>query len=191
LGPKLLTMGDSTRVIPERYGLNFGEAVGSLRNILHRAMVTETVSLNSVTASSMANITKSYKRMPNVPGYQPGTYPLAANKIVAASGTANYAFGTMTHVPYITGMFLGYRGSVNYIVTPSTDLSGDVADMRVIRSCYSNSFNQNSRYYINGTSVTFAATASARANNLNRVNGLEDGLAGMAITATNTNNTLS
>jgi hypothetical protein len=191
LTPTKFIMGNTTMARPERYAQNFGECVGSLRNILHRSTVLETTSIDAVTAASTTTIVKAYKRMPNVPGYQPGTYPLQATKIIAASGNANYCFNTMGHVPYIAGMFMGYRGSVNYHITPSFELQGPLADVRIVRSTNSNSFTQNMRYYTAFTSVLNSASASARANNLNRTNGIDDGLSGIGITAVQTNNTLS
>jgi hypothetical protein len=191
LEPRQVSMGNPSPVVTERYGLNFGECVGSLRNILHRFMVVDTVSVTNVAASSLAPVYKSYKRMPYTPGYQPSTFATSANKIIAASGTNAFAFNTMPHVPYITGLFLGYRGSVNYAVTPSTDLQGEINDIRVVRSTNSNSFTQVSRYFLAQTAVTTGNTISVRANNVNRLNYLEDGLAGMAITSTGTNNSVT
>jgi hypothetical protein len=117
-------MGTESVNLPERYALNFGENVGSLRNILHRATTVDTVPLTeSTTTNQFSFYAKTYKRMPYSPGFV-SSFPTTAVNLVAAAGNTPYAFNTMHPLPYITSMFIGYRGSVNYYVTPSTDKYG-------------------------------------------------------------------
>jgi hypothetical protein len=189
--PTRLAMGTPASILPERYEQNFGECVGSLRNILHRSMISDTTSLNTITASSAVPVMKVYKRMPFTPGFQTGGFLTSANNVVAAAGSNPYAFNTMAHVPYVSGMFLGYRGSVNYHITPSSDLQGSLSDIRAIRVTSSASITANARTFTNLSGFTFGGTLSGRTRNVNVVNYLEDGLAGMAITSTQTNNTVS
>jgi len=122
--PDKIVIGNQSMTLPERYGLNFGECVGSLRNLLHRAHVFETTPMPSATAGFFNIVRKAYKRMPYTPGYDPVWSATSANNVVAAAGNNPFIFNTMPHIAYVSGMFLGYRGSVNYIVTPSTDLYG-------------------------------------------------------------------
>lgn len=181
--PQQYVIGKPSVTLPERYAQNFGECIGSLRNVLHRSVVCDTVPLPDTTGL-FSIYRKVYKRMPYTPGYDPNA-ATSANKIVAASGTSTYAFNTMPHVPYIAGMYLGYRGSVNYTVTPSSDFYGSVDDISVSRNTDYGPTAAN-RFVETFASIAHGATSSAKAHFLGR-NRLQDGTAGAAITTTRTN----
>lgn len=185
--PSSVVMGRPSAPLPERYGLNYGECIGSLRNILHRSVVFETTPVPAAATGLFNIIRKTYKRMPYTPGYDTNFTPTTANKIIAASGTSGFVFNTMPHLAYISGMFLGYRGSVTYTVTPSSDVYGFLDDVRVIRSTDSNAAPAISRFINYVVNSGFAPTTSAKAALLNRGNAIRDGLGGMAITTTKTN----
>jgi hypothetical protein len=190
--PTRYTFGAKSSPHPERYGQNFGEAIGSLRLLLHRYMTQDTVWINAVGVDTTTIIGKTLRIMPYTPGYDPaGSALLSANKVVAASGTAPYAFNTMAHIPYVAGMFLGYRGGANYVVTPGYDAYGScVSDFRVTRWT-SQATNPLFRYYSEFGSGAPTDTLSSRANFYNRLFYNRDGLAGMAITNTDTNGSIS
>jgi hypothetical protein len=185
-----VVIGSESQTMPERYALNFGECIGSLRNILHRSMVFETTPMPSVSDGTFITITKVYKRMPYTPGYDPVWSSTSANRVIAASGTFSYVFNTMPHIAYISGMFLGYRGGVNYTVTPSSDLYGSIDDMRVVRATDSGVVNATQRFISNNGSVAFTASTSSKAYQLNRAFYTQDGFGGMGITSTRTNGSL-
>lgn len=184
--PNQYTIGKPSVTTPERYAQNYGECVGSLRNVLHRSVLCDVVPIPDTT--NLFNLVrKVYKRMPYTPGYDPNA-ATSANKIIAASGTATYAFNLMPHVPYIAGMFLGYRGSVNYTVTPSSDFYGSIDDFSVSRNT-DYLPTALGRFVETFNTITHAATTSAKALFLGR-NRIQDGTAGAAITATRTNGSL-
>jgi hypothetical protein len=189
LTPTRITVGNPSKVLPERYALNFGECVGSLRNILHRAMVFETTPFPTGLNGNYNIVRKAYKRMPYTPGYFTAFVGTSASKIVAASGNTGYVFNTMPHIAYISGMFLGYRGGVNYIVTPSSDNYDAIDDVRVVRATDTSASSAQNRY-INSVAGTALPTPSAKAHFLNRNWAFRDGIAGMAITDTRTNGSL-
>lgn len=189
---KKFTMGTPALNIPERYALNFGESVGSLRNILHRATTVDTVPLTeSTTTNQYSFYAKNYKRMPYSPGYV-ASFPTNANRLVTVGGTYNYAFNTMHPLPYITSMFIGYRGSVNYYVTPSTDKYGFFDDLRVTRITDADQINSSTlRFISNYANVAFGSSISAQAFGLNMRQYTRDGLGGMAIDSNRTNSSLT
>jgi len=182
-----IIIGKPSITIPERYGLNFGEAVGSLRNILHRSQVFETTPLSSATGGLFNIVRKAYKRMPYTPGYDPSWTATSASNVVAASGSNPFIFNTMSHIPYISGMFLGYRGSVNYTITPSTELYGFMDEVRVVRATDTGATTAAQRFVSTLGHSGYTPTMSNKANILNRGYYSRDGLAGMAITTTRTN----
>lgn len=183
-------IGTESKPLPERYALNYGECVGSLRNILHRSMVFENTPLPSTTAGTFNVLRKVYKRMPYTPGFDPNWTGTTANKVVAASGTSGYVFNTMPHIAYISGMFLGYRGGVNYIITPSSELYGYVDDLRAVRATDPGAVTASQRYILNNANTGFASTTSRKAHFLNRDWYYRDGFGGMGITSSRTNSSL-
>ncbi len=190
--PNLYTIGTKTKPHPERYGQNFGEAINSLRAVLHRYMTQDTVWITATTAGNSTIVGKILRIMPYTPGFDPSAASsITASKVVAASGTAPYSFNTMTHMPYVAGMYLGYRGGANYLITPGHDTYGSVvSDIRVTRWI---TVATNAAFRLWGTFATLAATATASARQyfVGRGSYLNDGLAGMAITHSATNGSIS
>jgi hypothetical protein len=185
-----VVIGNESKAIPERYALNFGECIGSLRNILHRSMVFETTPFPTYTNGVFNSLRKTYKRMPYTPGFDPSWTATSASKVLT-TGSAGYVFNTMAHIPYICGMFLGYRGSVNYVVTPSSELYGYLDDFRIVRATDNGATNASTRYISFMGNAAFSSSTSNRASFLNRYWYLRDGLGGMGITSTRTNGSLS
>jgi hypothetical protein len=192
--PTRYDVGPPTKVIPERYDLNFGEVVGSLRNLLHRSMTMDVVRNDSntiVTLNRYTKLMKAFKRMPYVPGYDVNNAVTFANRPIAGSGTAAYNFIQMHHIPYITSMFVGYRGSVNYAVTVSSDNYSFVDDMKVARSTDVPNLIGYKRT-LAAFSELYLATISSNFNFLNRdPNADGEGLAGLGITSNRTNASLT
>lgn len=177
-----VTFGTVSTPHPDRYGLNFGESVLSLRKLLHRSQITDTVMLPNSTGSGTTVYRKGYLRMPFTPGFCSHPMGPVANKVVAASGTADYAYNTMHMLPYISGMYLGYRGSTNFTVTLNTP-QNVVGDMRVVRITDTGAITPTNRWISVAASVLATANVSVRALRLNELNMTRDGLAGAAISS--------
>lgn len=186
---KQLVFGKVTPPDKDRYGLNYGESITSLRNILHRSVVSDVVNITIAENGTYAYRNKAYKIMPYAPGFI-STFPTNANKIITA-GTQGYAYNTMTHMCYIASMYLGYRGGATYTVTPGIDSYGELSDFRVYRMTRRPPNYTTSRYIDPGAGITLAtATTSSLAAYLGQQNSPQNGLSGMAITATNTNGSI-
>lgn len=190
--PTRYVIGDKSVPHPERYAQNFGEAINSLRALLHRHMTQDTVWFDASTASATTIIGKILRIMPYTPGYDPQASNInVATKVVAAAGNASYSFNTMTHMPYVAGMYLGYRGGANYVITPGYDLyAGGISDVRVTR-WITQATDARFRLWRAFSSTLASASQSARAYAIGRGSYLNDGLAGMAITNTTTNGSIS
>lgn len=190
--PNRYVFGEKSIPHQERYAQNFGEAINSLRCILHRYQTQDTVAVTAVAASTSNLIVKNYRIMPYTPGYDPlATNTLLANRVVAAAGTHPYSFNTMVHMPYVAGMYLGYRGGANFNVTPGYDTLGtQLSDIRILRLTSADT-NVTNRYVRTAFSFANAASAATKAFNLGRNWFTADGLSGMAITNTATNGSVS
>jgi hypothetical protein len=186
-----IMMGTPAKTGVDRYALNFGECVGSLRNLLHRYTVQDTVAASdSSTGSGLHYYRKIYKRMPYSPGFQ-ASWPVSANKVVAASSAAPYAFNTMHPITWTSGMFLGYRGSINVNTTVHSDKYGFVDDIKVVRTTDTLANFASSRYFFLADNVSTTATASTKSFFLGRKTAFRDGLGGIAVTSNRTNATVS
>ncbi|APG78892.1 hypothetical protein 2 [Beihai picorna-like virus 49] len=190
LVPSQVTFGTPTKIIPERYDLNFGECVGSLRVLLHRSQMIETTPMPAGQTQLYCTFRKLYKRMPCTPGFDPSWTATSANKLIAASGNAPYCYNTMPVMTYIAGMFLGYRGSVTYCVTPSSDKYGFIDDIRAVRLCDTDLNGAGNRFIGAYTGSSHSDSVSRKAYHLNVYTNRRDGLAGCAITTTRTNGSL-
>lgn len=191
LEPTYHIMGVKTALHSERFAQNFGEAIGSLRLLLHRYMTLDTVRLTPVTANTTTSLRKICKIMPYTPGYDPAFSPTQGAKLLTV-GTANYVYTQMPHMAYVAGMYLGYRGGANYVVTPIVEKQegSAITDIRVFRDVSVNTGSNGRWGFIYG-SFSDGSTASTSASSLNGTNFVRSGHGGMAVTASQTNNSLT
>lgn len=183
-------LGNSAVPEDSRYGMNYGECVCSLRNLLHRSTVRETTTQGTgVAAGAIVLFRRAVRIMPPSPGYYPNVaWVTAANKIVAASGTTSFNFNPMHPMTYVSQMFVGYRGGANFVFTPSTDGVSTVQDVRVNRITES-IFDTGAPSAL--ITVNQGDSLSTKIWSLNSKYYPNDGLAGEAITSTQTNGSLS
>jgi hypothetical protein len=175
-------VGTKPTIADDRYHQNFGEAVLSLRKILHRSSVVDTVPLPNGATSSTNLYRKGIFRIPYTPGFYTGSFPTQANKVVAASGNGNYAFNTMHPIPWVASMYLGTRGSVNYTLTVnSPKVVPD--DIRVTRASDNGAVTATNRVITLANSIAGADSLSKKCSRLGQYYFSRDGTAGMALTS--------
>lgn len=173
---------------PDRYGMNFGESVLSLRKLLHRSVIMDTVPLPTGTASAFNIYRKGLCRMPYSPGFlSSGSFATTANKKIIA-GTAPYAFNTMHPLPWVTGMYIGYRGSTNFAIT-SNSPKVTPNDIRFIRATDSGAITASNRVVVLQASILGSASLSTKCAGLDVVNNVRNGIAGYAVTSASANPT--
>lgn len=187
ISPSSICFGTPSKKNENRYGMNYGECITSLRNVLHRYGTVDTVAMPDLSINSFHIVKKALPMMPRTPGYDPAA-ATTANKIIPASGTAPYSYVPMHHVPYIAGSFIGFRGGVNYVFTPDAQVTSKISDVRVYRNTHSRTAQANIGTV---TSRANSESDSLRALHLNVTDLTQSGLSGMAITATDTNGSLS
>jgi hypothetical protein len=180
--PSSVVFGTTPAPHPDRYGLNFGEAVLSLRKLLHRSQIADTYPCSAGTGNATTLYRKSYLRMPYCPGYTPVAMGPTANKVVAASGTADYAFNTMHMMTWVSAMFCGYRGSTNFTVTVSNPVA-KFDDIRVVRVTDGGGPTASNRWGAQAATILASASASTKASRFNEYYQLRDGLAGAVVSS--------
>jgi hypothetical protein len=197
---EVTTFGTEIPASTDRYGLNFGESVLSLRKLIRRSQVVDTVPIGNpanntgIPSNCVAMYRKGFQRMPYTPGYQAwstlagtiegGTSTSRAEKVMA-TGQYNYCFNTMHMLPYVTGMFLGYRGSVNYTITFNSPVV-KIDDVRLTRATDDGCVTPTNRIMDRLTSVLVTNSWSNKLSRYGAFGNLRDGLAGYALTSAST-----
>lgn len=178
-----------TPVIPDenRYGLNFGESVHSLRKLLHRMVIMDTVPLPVGTVSAYNVYRKGLMRMPYSPGFNndPGAWPTLANGVVTA-GSKKYSFNTMHPMTWVTSMYIGFRGGTNFCITTNSPKIVP-NDIRVVRVTDTGGVTSANRVVVRQTSILGSASFSVKTAGLDVINFNRNGLAGMAMTSAGLN----
>jgi len=125
--------GDKGSQHPNRYDMNFGERIVSLRTLMRRMSLAEYTSLPDNSATRAVGFIKSYtKNLPSF-GYDSNGKYTAAGLITTGS---NFAYtSNPTHpITYISNMYGGYRGGVNYTLNcVGGNLCSGLEDARVQR----------------------------------------------------------
>jgi hypothetical protein len=184
IAPEPQLLGDLSSNHPQRYGMNFGEAVASLRTLLHRMSMYDAVPINGSSFTRWGFFRKSYSRLPPVFGYDPLGLS-GANKTVTA-GTAQFNFVPTHPIAYLAFAFAGFRGSVNYTAAVAVETAppGTITAQRVTDSTVANA---RRGIYVNNLNT--GGTSSAANRSLNATSFV--GQAGAALTSSSSNSILS
>ncbi len=132
LVPVDVEFGDNGSKHPHRYDLNFGERVVSLRTLLRRYSLYDTVMPTPSSATRFARVVKSFSRLPPMYGFDPNGASLATGLV---NSGVSFAFNAVpTHpITYVSMMYGAMRGGVNFIVNSGDGLNSTLTDMRVQR----------------------------------------------------------
>lgn len=109
----------------KRYLQNFGEVVPSLRKLLRRSSLLEYISLDDVTATSLAFWKATWPLTTPVPGY-------ANDGMHAATGGA-INFVPMHPITYIRYMFSAWKGGMRYHIQVAPCSGASMDDVTVFR----------------------------------------------------------
>lgn len=180
-----VSIGDNSMPHPERYALNFGERVVSLRQVLHRMSLYDVSNAFGRAFTFSGTAQKSYTRLPPMFGYDPFGKS-TANKIVAVSGTAPFNYVPTHPITYVSLMYGAFRGGVNYVANISSDLTPYIGDVQVCRITNSTKSGSRRTSWQNEANVTNTASSIQRITNIRST-----ALAGGAFTNTQTNGSIS
>jgi len=100
---------------PGRFLINHGESVVSIRQLLRRLCYSRTsTSDSSSVGSNLRMWTETINRFPLYNGYDSGGINTAVSLL--AGPNFPYNFVKMTYLNWFTPAFLGYKGSLNYVI---------------------------------------------------------------------------
>jgi len=98
---------------PERYLINYGENVVSLRQLARRYMLSLVFTLPSPTANAFYTAYRTFYRMPRGYGFDPNGFENVKGLVVSGSNF-NFNYTPVTFLSWISMCFIGYRGAVNW-----------------------------------------------------------------------------
>lgn len=125
------TMGVSTEASTHRALVNFGESVHSLRTLMRRHNLLDTVVVPAASPSTLGTFRIEQTRFPAHYGYDSAGWNTARGITVPGS---NFAFNFTNVLPWhlVSNCFLMHRGSANWVFNPSRASQGIVS--RVTRN---------------------------------------------------------
>lgn len=179
------SFGDVGDQHPNRYALNFGECVASLRAVLHRMSIYDVSAPFAQSSTRFSTYGKSYSRLPPMYGFDPAGLS-SANKLLSA-GAANFNFCPTHPITYVAIMYGAFRGGVNYTANVSADLYPYVGDIRVQRitdTAYA--ANRRGRTISNQNAGVNSSVTTRYMNGF-----LANGMGGAAFTNSQTNGSVS
>ena len=187
--PTTMLIGTRAEILPERYAVNMGECVASLRSLLHRQTLYQVRTAADTAASGNLRLRTAFKRFPAVPGYNTASN-ISATRVTVATGTSSFVFTEMTPLAWVTYAFCGFRGSFNWTLAFNSATSEGVDNIQVYRSGATSQFQFLTQDNMpTGTTVAKISGYNGYSVAPGQVNG--DAMAGGgAITSTRTNNSV-
>nr|UNY42102.1 MAG: polyprotein 2 [Picornavirales sp.] len=107
---KIIAGGTIHQPAPERYLVNFGEAVLSLRQVMRRSSLSGVRYISSST-NPIVLWQRNFTKIPVTPGFDSFGYD-SAKGVIATGANFGYNFAEFHPLAYIAPAFIGYRGSV-------------------------------------------------------------------------------
>lgn len=161
--PKQVIAGNtSTEGDPNMYHVHFGEAITSLRPLIHRLAHQYTIRTTDLsTGATTSQVISFQSRRLKYPGFDPnGIY--SANKTLAA-GNAPYMYCRMGIHQMVALMFIGERGSITHSYNLETNNLGLPSNMQ-LRRYYGTLGTSSYRLTVTDTATTNSGTAYAYVN---------------------------
>ena len=135
IAPLSEVMGKYEKPSDDRFLMNIGESIKSLRSVLQRASTSKIfVGMDNPVQPSVGINAFKMGRMPLINGYDPNALDAAFKQDGTSPTLANFV--AKHPLPYVTAMFRGYRGSINHsfsINGESNDTTKQLDDFRVVR----------------------------------------------------------
>jgi len=140
---------------PDRYLVNYGEQILSLRSVLRRSTRAYTFPIYSTSTSDLYTFFHRHNKVPPTPGFDPNG-PHSVKGIITPATNYPYAFTNMTPLSWVMQMYVGYRGStINHFLVAGERALSKATIYRSVQS-----FNPSDFY---GESSTAIGTRSAGA----------------------------
>jgi len=132
LKPKQVIAGNAeTTGDPNKYHVHFGEAIVSLRPLLHRLGHHYTMRSPNFSTNGLSVVTQYQSRNLKYPGYDPNGVFSAEKKV--GVGTAPYNFMRCGIHQMISLLFVGQRGSMNHSINLESNIVGIPSNFQIKR----------------------------------------------------------
>lgn len=145
-------MGETTTPDPNRFSINMGESVRSLRQLLRRSYLNEVWEVPSDTTNQLALVAHTQTRFPLCYGYDPAG-PWTAKGLVDTAANKQFCYTLNTAYNWIAPCFAGVRGSMIWHYNVINQSAGTFAQhtVRVTRDPAGKSGGTSRDYYIQAT----------------------------------------
>jgi len=177
--PQHLVAGTTDAVPRERYLVNFGEKISTLRSLLHRHYFSRTLQGTVATTGDNQILTSTFYKLPLNYGYDPNGINTAKGLNVPATDFPfNYA--TNNPINWILAPFVGVRGSMVWTFNATNISQAGLHHVRVCRVPYDRS---------SGAIATTWTTSNQTSTNdtaYRRLTLIDCGTGGSALTAQRT-----
>lgn len=191
ISPDLAPIGDQGVLHSDRYGQNFGEAIASLRTLMHRHSLSEIVPVRDSAATRFSMSRIFFSRLPPWYGYDSTGDSSATTKLPAVGTTVSFN-SRPTHLStLVASLYGGYRGSTNYTIVTTSDLLPSVGTITVSR--VNETATSLTRYWREVSTVAAGTNDSITITTLNNSGGFANFnfASGGAVTSTSLNGALS
>lgn len=126
------TEGDGGRAHPERFQVNYGESIGSIRLLLRRSALVDVTPAPASTGTFGYSVATFHKYPPS-PGYDPnGNF--SANRTETVGAAVPYNYTSMNTFAWMQPCFIGSRGSMRWNFNVDSNALSALSSVRVVRS---------------------------------------------------------
>lgn len=184
-------VGETNKVDEQRYLINYGESITSIRTLLRRSTLTDIVPLEQISAgnnSAYVIINLLMNKFPIPPGFNPNVNTRASTSIFTSEP---YAFTHMTPFNWMQSCYIGCRGALQWRFNVNANGASPIESVRLVRSLEQmnntpltsadsgNGLNENEYYSFfqthttsgcSGISLTNQRTQAALSTELNQFN---------------------
>jgi hypothetical protein len=167
----------------DRYLLNWGEAIPSLRLLLRRSTLVDNVVMPFTTwsTSDLYGLWRLVQtRLPGSPGYDTNAYTQAKG-VEAPSSTFDYSFTNMTPLAWVSAGFLACRGATRWHYDVENTGGPLYQNVAIYRTPWLSLSSSDSR--LEGTYVSYGSTTQGVAKGGSYNNVLGAGAAGACLTS--------
>jgi hypothetical protein len=181
--PQSIVAGALDSTPKERYLVNFGEKITSLRSLLHRHYFSRTLQGTVVTSGDQQILESTFYTLPLCFGYDPAGINTATGLTSGTSKPYNYA--SNNPINWILAAFIGVRGSMVWTFNPTNVSTTGLSHVRVNRLPYDRSSGAIATTWTSNVQVNANTTA------YQRLYDIDQGTSGSAMTAQKTQYGLS
>lgn len=125
-------LGDTNQVVPQRFSMQFGERVSTLRQVLSRTSISQIyIPYTDQSAISQYGYRIYFRRTPNPPGFNTGEYSYAES-VITPETNARFTWSFMHPINWVAPCFAAMRGGIQNTISVE-GISSAPATIRIVR----------------------------------------------------------